>query len=280
MTIDGKAIAQEIIAATRERVAALGRPIQMTAITTDPSAATASYLRIKTEQAAQAGIEMHVANVATSLHTLGLTAMVEEASHAADILIVQLPLPDGVETQQVLDAIPLEKDADILSSAARTRFNHGAFMHPEPLLPPVVAALKEILDRAGVSPAGKHAAVIGNGWLVGEPASAWLTQEGAQVAVLTRGSADFAATLAAADIVVSGAGSPGLIRPEMLKQGAVLIDAGTSESNGAIVGDADPACAAVASVFTPVPGGVGPIAVACLFRNAASLLERRAMSGG
>jgi methylenetetrahydrofolate dehydrogenase (NADP+)/methenyltetrahydrofolate cyclohydrolase len=280
MTIDGKAIAGEIVAATRERVAALGRPIQLTAITTDPSPATASYLRIKTEQARQAGIEMHVASAAPSLHTLALAAMVEEASHAADILIVQLPLPDGVETQQVLDAIPLEKDADVLSSAARTRFNHGAFMHPEPLLPPVVAALKEILGRAGVSPAGKRAAVIGSGWLVGEPAAAWLTQEGAQVAVLTRESADFAATLAAADIVVSGAGSPGLLKPEMLKQGVVLVDAGTSESNGAIVGDADPACAGVASVFTPVPGGVGPVAVACLFRNAASLLERRAMSGG
>ena len=94
---------------------------------------------------------------------------------------------------------------------------------------------------------------------------------GAEVSVVTKESGDLS-LLTDADIVISGAGVPGLIRPEHLKEGVVLIDAGTSESGGAIVGDADPACAEVASVFTPVPGGVGPVAVACLFRNVAALL--------
>jgi methylenetetrahydrofolate dehydrogenase (NADP+)/methenyltetrahydrofolate cyclohydrolase len=88
---------------------------------------------------------------------------------------------------------------------------------------------------------------------------------------MTKESSDFS-ILKSADIVVSGAGVPHLIKPEMLRQGVVLIDAGTSESDGALAGDADPACAEVASVFTPVPGGVGPIAVACLFRNVLRLL--------
>jgi len=82
------------------------------------------------------------------------------------------------------------------------------------------------------------------------------------------------AVLSTADIVVSGAGVPYLIKPEHLKQGVVLIDAGTSESDGAIVGDADPSCAEKCSVFTPVPGGVGPLAVACLFENAVLLAVR------
>jgi methylenetetrahydrofolate dehydrogenase (NADP+)/methenyltetrahydrofolate cyclohydrolase len=143
-------------------------------------------------------------------------------------------------------------------------------------MPPVAAAMKTILERAGIAVKGLRAAVVGNGWLVGEPCAAWLAQQGAAVTVLTRDSADFTSALAAADIIVSGAGSPGLIKPGMVKQGVVIIDAGTSESNGAIVGDADPACADIASVFTPVPGGVGPVAVACLFQNAITLAERAA----
>lgn len=81
------------------------------------------------------------------------------------------------------------------------------------------------------------------------------------------------AALKDADIVILGAGEPGLVKPEMLKEGVVLIDAGTSEAGGKLAGDADPACAAVASVFTPVPGGVGPIAVAMIFKNLAQLAE-------
>ena len=85
---------------------------------------------------------------------------------------------------------------------------------------------------------------------------------------------DAHALLQSADIIVSGAGSPDLINPEDIKEGVVLIDAGTSEQGGQVVGDASPACAQKASVFTPVPGGMGPVAVACLFRNAVTLLER------
>ena len=115
--------------------------------------------------------------------------------------------------------------------------------------------------------------VVGKGFLVGAPVAAWLTGQGADVSVLTSKSGDLAATLGNADIIISGAGSPHLIKPEMLKQGVVLIDAGTSESDGILAGDADPACADTCSLFTPVPGGVGPLAVACLFENAVTLAE-------
>ena len=113
--------------------------------------------------------------------------------------------------------------------------------------------------------------IVGNGKLVGQPAAVWFEEMGANIDVLTRESKSLE-ELQNADIVILGAGSPHLVKPEMLKQGVVLIDAGTSESNGAIVGDADPRCAEVASVFTPVPGGMGPIAVACLFQNVAELV--------
>ncbi len=88
----------------------------------------------------------------------------------------------------------------------------------------------------------------------------------------TEDSVDFAAM----DIIVSGAGDPGIVKPHIVKEGVVLIDAGTSEQGGVIVGDIDPACADKASLYTPVPGGVGPVAVACLYRNILTLVKELA----
>jgi methylenetetrahydrofolate dehydrogenase (NADP+)/methenyltetrahydrofolate cyclohydrolase len=260
MIVDGKQIATEILNTTKEKVASLGRVAVVRAITVSPNAATESYLRIKSARAADAGMNLEVVKLPDIATTEEVVASV--VASGADAVIVQLPLPKGVDTQTVLEAIPAEKDADVLSHAARTALT---------VLPPVADAVREILTRAGVDPRGKNVVVVGKGWLVGDPVAAWLTKSGARVSVMTKESSDFS-ILKSADIVVSGAGVPHLIKPEMLRQGVVLIDAGTSESDGALAGDADPACAEVASVFTPVPGGVGPIAVACLFRNVLRLL--------
>ena len=190
----------------------------------------------------------------------------------ADALIVQLPVPMGINQKEVCDTIPVEKDADVLSSGAREKFESG---DTGALLPPVVGAVREIFTRNGINPKGGRAVVIGDGWLVGNPAAVWLRQQGAHVFVLTSKSSDLSTALKGADIIVSGAGVPHLLKPEYLKQGVVLIDAGTSESNGTIAGDANPACADKCALFTPVPGGVGPLAVACLFENVVTLAERR-----
>lgn len=189
----------------------------------------------------------------------------------ADAIIVQLPLPAGVNAKDVCDAIPPEKDADVLSDSARQKFARG---DTDALIPPVVGAIAEIFHAHAIDPRGKKAVIIGRGFLVGAPAAMWLAQQGAQVTVINRSTENFAEPLHDADIVVSGAGAPHLITPDMLKRGVLLIDAGTSESDGTIVGDIDPACAKLASLFTPVPGGIGPLAVACLFENAVALVER------
>ena len=115
--------------------------------------------------------------------------------------------------------------------------------------------------------------LIGAGRLVGKPAGVLFERLGAKVTMLVKG--DSLEPTKAADIIISGAGVPGLIKPKMLKQGVVLIDAATSESSGLLVGDAEPSCSAKCSVFTPVPGGVGPIAVACLFENAVTLAQHQ-----
>lgn len=262
MEVHGRDIAADILLRTRTRVEALGRVPNVHAVVVAPTPATESYLRIKSAKAKDAGMEL----VVTKLPDTATTEMVIEtiSSLTTDAIIVQLPLPPSIDTEQVLAAIPRELDADCLSKVSRER---GAL-----LLPPVAAAVHEICVRMNVSLEEKKAVVIGGGWLVGLPVAAYLRAEGVDVTIATRETENLKELLSTADVVVSGAGVAGLITPDLLKQGVVLIDAGTSESNGTLKGDADPACAQVASVYTPVPGGVGPIAVACLFENVALLV--------
>lgn len=268
MIIDGRALAKEMLTRAKARAVKLARPPRVLALVASETPATKSYLAIKTKRAADAGCVLDMRQFSESASTEELKTAIRGSD--ADAIIVQLPLPNGVDTTAVCDAIPIEKDADVLSSAARATGTQAEGA----LLPPVVGAVREIFIRNTVDPKGKKTVVIGSGFLVGAPVATWLVHQGAEVSVLTSTSRDFAATLRAADLVVSGAGSPHFIKPEMLKEGVILVDAGTSESGGTLAGDADPSCAEKCSLFTPVPGGVGPLAVACLFDNAVTLAEK------
>lgn len=271
MIVDGRVLAGEVLARAKARATAFGRTPRVVAIVANETPATRSYLSIKEKRAVDAGCVLEVVRFSEDTSTAALIDAVLSAG--ADAIIVQLPLPAGVNTKEVCDAIPVEKDADVLSSAARAEFEHD---EATAILPPVVAAVREIFIQNNINVKGKKAVVIGEGWLVGRPCATWLRQEGAEVAVLTveNNPEEISAALRAADIIVSGAGSPHFIKPEMLKQGVILVDAGTSESHGKVAGDADPACAEACSLLTPVPGGVGPLAVAKLFENAVTLAER------
>jgi methylenetetrahydrofolate dehydrogenase (NADP+) / methenyltetrahydrofolate cyclohydrolase len=121
----------------------------------------------------------------------------------------------------------------------------------------------------------RHVVVVGSGKLVGLPASRWFMEQGSAVSVVTKDTADIAYYTKNADIIVLGAGVPRLLTPDMVKEGVVILDAGTSEDGGVLAGDADPACAEKASLFTPVPGGIGPITVAVLLRNLVELYSKR-----
>lgn len=269
MIIDGRALAKEILARARARAQILPHPPRVLVIVASDTPATKSYLAIKKARAADAGC------ILDELHFDPHTAMTEELRTAilttdADAVVVQLPLAERMDTRIVCDAIPLEKDADVLSTVARMKFEADEY---DALIPPVALAVAKILDSFRINLKGKKAAVIGAGWLVGKPCATWFSHMGVDVFHLTPESGN-TNMLKDADIIVSGAGSPHLIKPAMLKDGVALIDAGTSESNGELAGDADPACAEKCSLFTPVPGGVGPLAVACLFENVVTLAER------
>lgn len=270
MIIDGRALANTVLVRTKARAEKLARRPKIVALVCSETSATKSYLAIKAKRAADAGCVLGVQQFPESASTEELQSAI--ATSDADAIIVQLPLPASIDAQDVCDAIPAAKDADVLSSAARAAFENMDLRNPY-VLPPVVGAMHEIFTRNEINPKEKKAVVIGDGWLVGNPCAKWLAQQGADVTTVTSKD-NLSAALGKADIIISGAGSPHLIKPEMIKEGVILIDAGTSESNGTLAGDADPACADKCSIFTPVPGGVGPLAVAKLFENVVTLAER------
>jgi len=264
MVIDGKAIAESIYQDLAPKFRVLGREAKLGIIVVGENPVIASFVRIKERSAERLGITMLRRNLPDTASESEITSVLKELAGETDAIIPQLPLPEGINVSNVLAVVPPEKDVDALNPTIR---EEDRTVHA-----PVALAVVEILQRKNVHIEGARTVIVGAGRLVGAP-SAWLLRKlGADVSMFTlqEGSID---DLKNADIIVSGAGNPGFIKPEHIKEGVALIDAGTSELNKKIAGDADPACAEKASVFTPVPGGVGPVAVAMIFRNLLDLIR-------
>jgi methylenetetrahydrofolate dehydrogenase (NADP+) / methenyltetrahydrofolate cyclohydrolase len=264
MIIDGKAIAEELYKALEERRTHFAQAPRLGIVVGAEDPVTDSFVGIKSKATDRLGVELHRVDLKPDATSEDGIVAVRKLVPMCDGIIVQLPLPKTLDTNAVLSAIPDDKDVDAISTSTEEHV----------LDAPVARAVVEILKRANVPIAGKRAVVVGAGRLVGAPTAALLKKLGADVAVISlhHGSLE---DLKNADIAVCGAGNPGFIKPEQLKKGVALIDAGTSEQGGKVVGDCDPACAEVASVFTPVPGGVGPVAVAMIFENLFDLIEKK-----
>ncbi len=267
MIIDGRAIADDMYKALGERRARFQSHVKLGIIVVGANPVIESFVRIKTRAAARLNIEMVRVDLPAESATEFVVHEVKRLADMTDSIIVQLPVPKTVDTNTVLAAIPPEKDVDALNPTI-----------PEdkhPVFAPVALAVVEMLQRAHVVIERARTVVVGAGRLVGAPSAVLLKRLGANVSMFTlqKGSIE---DLKDADIIVCGAGNPGFIKPEHIKLGVAIIDAGASESKGRVVGDADPTCATKASAFTPVPGGVGPVAVAMIFQNLFDLLEKSA----
>lgn len=263
MIVDGKEIAEQVYKRTYEEIQKLGRAPVLTIITCAPNFETQKYLALKEKKAAVIGISTRVIELNPESTTEDFCEAVENVVHDSDGIIVQLPLPPHVDVQTVFAHIPVSHDVDALNPE-----NHS-------VLSPVVGAFFEILSRYNIVIEGKHVTIIGNGRLVGLPACAWFQSAGAHVSVVTKDTGDISTYTKTADIVVCGAGSSGLLTPDMIKDNAIVLDAGTSEEGGELRGDADPLCAEKASLFTPVPGGIGPITIAILLSNVVQCAVRK-----
>ncbi|OHA57885.1 MAG: hypothetical protein A2114_02110 [Candidatus Vogelbacteria bacterium GWA1_51_14] len=234
-----------------------GQPVALAVVLVGEDSASQAFVKIKQKFGEAIGVEVSVREYDENITTEELIEIIEKLnddSHFAGI-IVQLPLPAHIDTDQVIAAITPTKDVDALGPDSS-------------FTPPTVRVIEEIFKSINLDPAGRQALVIGEGRLVGRPAAVYLAQAGAEVVIADQDTADLKAKGLAAEIVVAGAGRAGLVTPDMVKPGAVLIDFGTSQNEaGRLAGDFDPSCANRASFFTPTPGGTGPVTVAMLFAN-------------
>jgi len=188
-------------------------------------------------------------------------------------IIVQMPLPGGIPLRAVIDVIDPAKDIDGIHplNAGLLRLGYDGF------LPATAHAAVEIIRRSGVTIAGRTAVVVGRSAVVGMPTAFLLVKENATVTVCHSATVDLARHLRQADIVVVAAGQPSLVRGDMLKAGAVVIDVGINVVGGRLVGDVDfESARKVASAITPVPGGVGPLTNALLLSHLIAAARRQA----
>ena len=180
-------------------------------------------------------------------------------------IIVQLPLPEQIDIQAVLDTVPAVCDVDVLGKEAQDLFATG----DNPMIPTVARAIGYALDTYSEINPTSYVVIVGNGKLVGAPTVKYLRQQNFAPWVFDKESDPelYADALKKAEVIISGVGYPGLIRADQISQGVCLVDAGTSEGEGVLKGDIDPECYGKAQWYTPTPGGIGPLTVAMIFMN-------------
>lgn len=277
--IDGKRIAMEIRAelkARREALEAQGVLPGLAVVLVGENPASQIYVRNKKRACEKVGIRSfeHLMPADTTQAELEAKVLALNADPQVDGILVQFPLPKGLDEARVLLLIDPRKDADGFH-----RMNMGALITGgEGFAPSTPKGCLELLKRTGVPLAGKEAVVVGRSNIVGKPMALLLLQENMTVTVCHSRTVDLAAHTRRADVLVAAVGRPGMITGDMIKPGAVVIDVGINRlENGKVVGDVDFASACeVAGHITPVPGGVGPMTIAMLLMNTLDAAERRA----
>jgi methylenetetrahydrofolate dehydrogenase (NADP+)/methenyltetrahydrofolate cyclohydrolase len=232
--------------------------------------ASDAYLRRQAQAAERVGLRYSIEQVPEGAGEARLIEAIGKLNAEPSVtgIIVQLPLPPGTRVETVQKALDPLKDVEGVHPT-----NLGALLGDAPrLVPCTAAAVMACLEATGRDPAGMNAVVVGRSRIVGRPVALLLVQKNATVTVCHRQTRDQAGHLLRADLVVMAAGQAGLLKPSMVKPGCIVIDVGTNEvvrdGKRGLAGDADPEVAGVAGWFTPVPGGVGPVTVALLWRNA------------
>jgi methylenetetrahydrofolate dehydrogenase (NADP+) / methenyltetrahydrofolate cyclohydrolase len=264
-SLGGRELAADLRRRTTESAEALsaaGRPPRLAIVVATADESSAWYVRSIAKAAAAVGIVCDIVSPApTEIHDVLTRLGADDDVHG---IILQTPLPAGVDAADLVPAIPPAKDVDGANPASLGRLAAGL-----PAFPPATAeAVLALLDHHGVPLSGRHAVVVGRSTVVGKPAAHLLLDRDATVTICHSRTSDLAVVTRQADVLVAAVGRPGLIMPEHVSPGTVVIDVGTNPTaDGGLVGDVDPAVAETAAGLTPVPGGVGPVTTALLLQH-------------
>ena len=284
--IDGKAFSDKLVAKVGEHATTLastiGRPPALAVVLVGDNAASAVYVRNKIERTTAAGMRSIEHRLDADTGEVELLDLIDQLNNddGVDGILVQLPLPDQIDEAAVINAITPDKDVDGFHVV-----NAGNLATGQPALVPCTpfGCLLLLQDELG-DLSGLNAVVVGRSNIVGKPMAQLLLQQNCTVTIAHSRTRDLAAVCAAADILVAAVGRPEMITGDFVKPGATVIDVGINrvpapergEGKFRLTGDVDfDSAAAVAGAITPVPGGVGPMTIACLLRNTLVAAARR-----
>lgn len=268
--ISGKEIASKIRKEMAMKITDLKKSknisIGLAAVALEKDDASGSYLRNLEKVCNEVGVEFHLYELEKNISEENMINFIYELNNRKDIhgIIVQVPLPKYIDEDKIAKAISLNKDVDCFNPE-----NLGKLFRGEKCLQPCTPkGIMRLLKEANVELSGKKAAVVGRSNIVGKPAAILLLDKNATVTICHSKTKDLEKQLLDSDIIVSAVGVPGLIKGNMIKEGVVIIDAGTRIVDGVLKGDVDfDSVFEVASLLTPVPGGVGAMTTTMLIEN-------------
>ena len=272
--MDGKALAARLKAEITVEVRKLSKQPGLGTILVGEDAGSKAYVDGKHTDCAQVGIKSIKINLPATAKTADILKAVEDLNQNPECsgFIVQLPLPNGVNTEEILLAIDPKKDADGLHP-----INLGMLvLGKNTLIPCTPKAILALLNEYKIKLAGMKVLIIGRGATVGRPLSILLSQKpiNATVTLAHSATTNLLELLKEADVVVAALGSAHFIKPAMVKKGATLVDVGITRTPQGLLGDIDPAVSDICSYFAPIPGGVGPMTRAMLLTNLVELAKQ------
>ena len=276
--IDGKKAADKVLAEAASNVGKLpGKPnLAIVLVGDDP--ASQLYTKKKGETCKKVGIDSQIIRMPSSSTQSKIIEQVNRLNTNPNIdgILVQVPLPNGIDEDAVLSAVHPEKDVDGFQPE-----NFGKLALNLPTISPCTPkGIIHLLKLSGVSLPGKHAIVIGRSRIVGKPLALLLLNEGCTVTICHSKTRDICSISRQGDIVCVAVGKPRFLKADMVKEGAIVVDAGTNREGEKLVGDVDfDPVSKKASLITPVPGGVGPMTVAMLIVNTIECFVRRRAKG-
>lgn len=264
--IDGRKIKNEMLEMIKSEVFKLPFSPVFCDILVGDDPSSVQYVRMKEKMSESVGIKFHSAEFDKNINTEEILDEIDRLNRVPFMsgIIVQLPLPSHLDRQTILDSISPKLDVDCLGSYNSENFYKGK----DGLGYPTALACVHIIDSLNLDLKDKKIVVMGRGRLVGLPVTSLLSSRGLDVTVVHSQTENPEEIIKNADVLISAIGKAKYIKGNMIKEGSVIIDAGTSEDNGAVVGDVDlDSVMGIASYVSPTPGGVGPVTVAMLLKN-------------
>lgn len=271
MLLDGKKIRDQLIIKYKEKITSENLKIKLAIIEVGNNDASKIYIKNKVKYCEEVGIETDVYNLDENISEDELIDLIFELNADKEVtgIILQSPIPDHLNFDKCSNLIISSKDVD-----GFTRDNvYNLYLKRKGILPCTVKGIIALLDYYNVPIEGAHAVIVGRGNIVGKPLFLALENRNATVTLCHSKTVNLDRFTKDADILVAAAGVPNLIKADMVKNGAVLIDVGVSRIDGKIVGDIDKSCLSEYVKFTPNPGGVGPMTVAMIIDNLIEMKE-------